>query len=604
MAGIFGDARHAKKDVLADIVTIKHGYENCIMDASIRKAVLTASEKDVKEDMGAIIEKLQMLLKAIHNNARYEASQEVKKETEKINDEIIFLEEQYKSLEEMEEYVKEKTSNTNMKPLKEGKEKCEYARERLDAHKEGITKKSAKFVLHPMLTQILEQMETFAMGSTMVLPVENGPSENCDDEEDFEENSSLFETMRQEPTTDPIKTTFMRSNSSKLIQLPDKKQRPTPSRQSSKLGNSAVSKLTTSRQNSKSESTISTPRSSETTEKKSKLIKRSNTNVSVIKEVKEDNMKDRYRAIAGLRATLTERSTSVPLLNLSTRRVSVFEEKKTEDKSLLQIKYREALQTKKHANGCYITGIATLSNGTVVLCDSVHDSLQLYDPEIQQISEMNCPHPWSVAAVSDTAVAVTLHYDHKLILVKAAKTLERINEKDIVLKCNASLAYDVKYYAYRLYTLCIDGDVHILDLKGREYGVIKTRMPTNSLKYFDIDLKKENVFVSGEKGIACLNFQGLPLWNFKTQNKSRFVCTGVLVCKGCLLVCDWENNSLVEIYDDGKSMRTVYSERIEKPVAMCQSENGGDIFLTQGDYDLSEEKARSVKVLQVDLKEN
>lgn len=93
---MFGEAIRAKKDILADIVSIKHEYQARIMEASMRKAILAESEKDVKEDMHVIHEKLQTLLKGIHDKARYTASQEVKPERDKINDDIIFLEEQYK----------------------------------------------------------------------------------------------------------------------------------------------------------------------------------------------------------------------------------------------------------------------------------------------------------------------------------------------------------------------------------------------------------------------------------------------------------------------------------------------------------------------------
>lgn len=500
------------------------------------------------------------------------------------------------SLEEMEEYVKNETSNTNLKPLKLGKEKCEYTRERLGAYEKDITKKSAKFVLHPILAQILEQIENFSMGKTLVLPMENDPEdiEECKDE--YNEPGTLM----QESSKDPIRTTFMRSNSSKLIDLPEKKRKASLSRQSTISDNSTSALGKKDLKQSSNNDTSSTVQA-EPSQKQSKLITRSKTSAVATKEHKKAEQieeEGRYRIVAGLRATLAERSASAPLLNLPSKRDSVFVEKKPNQTPTMKLRYKEALQTKKHTGGCYITGISVLPNGTVVLCDSVHDSLQLYDPEIKQISEMICPHPWGVAAVSDTAVAVSLHYDHKIILVQASKTLERINEKDITLKCNASLVYDVKYYAYRLYTLCIEGDVHILDLKGREYGKIKTGMPTNTLKYFDIDLKRENMFISSEKGVICLNFQGLPLWHFKPQSKPMLTSTGVLVSGGRLLICDWENNQLVELYDDGQRVRTVFSERMEKPVAVCQSSDCRDIFVTQGDYEISDEKARIVNVLK------
>lgn len=508
--------------------------------------------------------------------------------------------------------MKENTSNTNLKPLKLGKDKCEYTRERLDAYKPGIARRRAKFVLHPILTQILEQMETFCMGKTLLLREENDPDGNGNGEDDYDGVTDTFEDVRmgRGQSTKYLKSTSLRSNSANVIDLQNKMQTPSASRKSPTANiTRAASKLSISKQISRTESTVEGGNLVEEKERQSKLItKRSKTSThdTIIRRENSNEQyagEDRYRAIAGLRATMTDRSVSAPFLKLTVKDRSAFVESKMEHTSPLQIKHKYTLYTKKHTSCCYITGITALSNGNIVLCDSVHDSLQLYDPEIKCISEICCPHPWGIASISDTAIAVSLHYDHKITLVQAAKSLERLQDKDIVLKCKASLVYDITYYAYRIYALCIDSDVHILDLKGTEYGIIRTGIAKNTLKYLDVDIDKERVVVSGEDCIACLDFKGLLQWSYKPQSKAKLVSTGVLVYKGCLLVGDWENNRLVEIYDGGQKMRTVYSDRIEKPVAMCLSESGGDIFVTQGDYEFSEEKARVVQILQVEMEE-
>lgn len=93
---MFSDARRAKKDVLADLVTLKHDVQTCITSASLRKGLLTSSENDVKCDMKAITEKLQRLLTTVHENARSEVSKLVKETQDKVNDEILYLEELHK----------------------------------------------------------------------------------------------------------------------------------------------------------------------------------------------------------------------------------------------------------------------------------------------------------------------------------------------------------------------------------------------------------------------------------------------------------------------------------------------------------------------------
>ncbi|WAR06046.1 hypothetical protein MAR_021415 [Mya arenaria] len=640
------EVRRAKKDVLADLVSVKYDVMTCISSSSMRKAVLVASEDDVRSDMEMVVGKLYTLLKAVHENAKYELTQESKVVREKVNDEIIFLEELHKSLDDMETYVKENASTTNMRPIKMGKDKCDDARASIEQFKANVKTSCVKFVLHQLLAGILEQIETFALGKMLVMDAEHqiGMAETIHEEpdfinDDFGDDDVIIRPPRREPSQDPIRTSFIRSSSSKLIKLPERNVQESPrqppqlprnstlsnkgghsglSRQNSnvnlQLGNAKMpsrrnsrtdmSVTAMSRQNSVTESTagsLVSPR----VEKPSKLIPKRKRNVSMDSKLNGSNSEEpEYRTIAGLRATIAQRSSSAPLINLPSTSKSDFMSSIPEEKSIFQIENNETLTTKMHATGCYITGVAVLQNGSVVLCDNMHDSLQLYDSQLQPVAEMECAHPWGVTSVSEAAVAVSLHYEHKLILVKTQQGLEKIVDKDIVLKCKASLTYDVKFYSYRLYVLCFDGDIHVVDLKGREYKVIKTDMGLNSARYFDIDVDNDILVIAGQKGVTCTS-KGLPMWNFKTRiGKAKIVCTGVLLHKEHVLVCDWENFRIAEIHDDGQKMRTVHGEGLERPVALCLAPAGDALYVTQGDYDMDPEKTRTVRVLKMQTVED
>lgn len=470
--------------------------------------------------------------------------------------------------------------------MKIGKEKCEYACERLEQYRNNISSKCARFILHPALAEILENVETFTLGNTLL--IQSPEHIGSESSEELDDVSDKMMSLQREPSKDPLRTTFMRSNSSKLIQTATNRNK-TLSRQNSQGSTQSDYKNTY----------VNKP------EKKSKLIKRSYTNATPPdkgqKHKSELNPTERYSTVAGLKATLTDRSVSAPFISLPSKQKSIFVEKRVEEPPKLKISIRETLNAKTHPeSGCYITGMTTLINGAVALCDSVNDSLQLYDPDLNLVSEMSLPHPWGITSVSDTALAVSLHYDRKITLIKAEKELERLNEKDIILKCNASLLYDLKYYEFRIYALCIESDVHILDLKGRQYGVIKTGIGINTLKFLDVNIGKKNVIISGDNGVVCLNFQGLPLWHHKTPSKAKFTPTGVTIFNETIIVCDWENGNLVEIYDDGHKTRTICSGFVEHPVAICRSDSKKLLFVGQGDYNMADEKARMVKVLLVD----
>ena len=95
-SNIMGDVKTALKDLQGDLISTKHDTQTCIMDASLRKAMLTESEKDVKEDIKQIREKLDAMLKAIESKAVMALDREVKSEKEKINSEIVSLEEEHR----------------------------------------------------------------------------------------------------------------------------------------------------------------------------------------------------------------------------------------------------------------------------------------------------------------------------------------------------------------------------------------------------------------------------------------------------------------------------------------------------------------------------
>jgi len=90
------EVRRAKKDVLADLVSLKYDVQAYITSSSLRKAVLTSSEDDVRADMSAVLERLRGLLTSVYESACVQLTRAMRPAREKVNDEIIFLEELHK----------------------------------------------------------------------------------------------------------------------------------------------------------------------------------------------------------------------------------------------------------------------------------------------------------------------------------------------------------------------------------------------------------------------------------------------------------------------------------------------------------------------------
>ena len=96
MASMTGEVRNAMRDLLADIVGLKHEVQTSITAASLRKATLTESETAVRGDVKAIRAKLESMLKTIEDRANKAVADAMETERERINTEILFLEDQHK----------------------------------------------------------------------------------------------------------------------------------------------------------------------------------------------------------------------------------------------------------------------------------------------------------------------------------------------------------------------------------------------------------------------------------------------------------------------------------------------------------------------------
>lgn len=524
------------------------------------------------------------------------------------------------SLAETEDYVKEKATNTNLKPVQIGKEKCDAAKVSVEEFKATSKEKSARFVLHPVLTQILEDIEEFTLGQTVIMdnadPVFSDPS--CDDDCELnnenigatstqttkQQSNSLFPSSNPQNTIQGLKGNFLLTSDAKNETVTSERDNASTEHE---LGMPAGRRTGVSTPADHrilqplSSSTVSTP------EKKSKLIiKRSKTSDIITragaKELPAPEVgpgKSSYRSVTGLRATLVDRSVSLPQIKWmsSSRQKPSDKNDQREEQSAIQIQFRKTLVTKAHNSACHITGVAILPKGSVIVCDNVHDSVQLFDPELKEVSEYECHQPWGTCAVSDTAIAVSMHYGNKIILLKTNNELEKIVGKDIVLKCDACLTFDVKFHAYRLYALCGNGDIHILDLKGEEYSVLKIETRMSTVKYFDIDDKTGVIAVAGENGVVTI-CKGSPKWQFNAARSPKMLFTGAVMDQGHVLVCDWENNRIVEVHDDGEGIRTISNDNVERPLVMAKCKAAGTLVVSQYDFHMDPEKTRQIKVYQ------
>ncbi|KAL4222012.1 hypothetical protein ACF0H5_018058 [Mactra antiquata] len=169
-----------------------------------------------------------------------------------------------------------------------------------------------------------------------------------------------------------------------------------------------------------------------------------------------------------------------------------------------------------HGNTCNLTGVTSLTDGRVVVCDSKHKSLQLIDRQSEILDELVFHYkPCNVASISDNDVIVSfIDKDFISIFNATARAIRHVRNLSVSGRGGSySLAYSSKKIA-----VCRRGEIRVLALDNGEL-ISKIQIDAHFPQIAMSDGGNKiylSDFVGGK--VLCMNEQGRTKWEYGKED--------------------------------------------------------------------------------------
>ena len=245
------------------------------------------------------------------------------------------------------------------------------------------------------------------------------------------------------------------------------------------------------------------------------------------------------------------------------------------------------LLTAKHETSCCISGITSLSNGRVVVCDSKHKCIQLLNRRSKVIDYLICRNkPCDVDSISDNSVVFSF-YEKDFISIFNVSDYRFIHVRDLVISGRGgsySISHDNGKFA-----VCRRGEVKIISGEtGRLINTVEIDSHFPQIVMADSKLYLSD-FVGGK--VICMTDLGKIRWEY---GQDEFEPSSLALDLNKLFISDIKG--VVTIL----STYGVLLKAISCPghlSAMCVDSWEGTILVSQESKDRT--KSRELKIIQI-----
>ncbi|XP_061188319.1 uncharacterized protein LOC133196441 [Saccostrea echinata] len=244
---------------------------------------------------------------------------------------------------------------------------------------------------------------------------------------------------------------------------------------------------------------------------------------------------------------------------------------------------------------CSIEGATVLKSGHVVLADSYHSSLKLFDPHYNYLGCIKfSTAPGDVTAIADDEVVVclpdTMQLKHEKLQNNKLVPGESLAVRD---KCNAAS------YNNGILATCSGSTVHVFKRENARWiRILSQKLDVDNLMYIAVDKEGERIVVTKNgypnRPVLCLNKNGQKIWSF-THEELRLP-RGVAFYKDQILVVSWDQQRILQLSKDGHLVGTVVHDGLQWPWKLCISPMNDKLFVTQCYYRLTLKEKNSIKV--------
>ncbi|XP_069107258.1 uncharacterized protein [Argopecten irradians] len=246
----------------------------------------------------------------------------------------------------------------------------------------------------------------------------------------------------------------------------------------------------------------------------------------------------------------------------------------------------------------WITGIAILPSGKVILIDHSNEVVTVFGPSLNCLRTRHIyPAPYDVASISSTR-------DHVMMTIPDSQELlncEVLENGNVLLgkRLKTSIACKAIASDERYVAVCSESDLEIFETDGKSWMMVLDESYTSAkFSYIAMTSAEKKVFITDHNNsnphIKCIDFHGTALW--KVADGQIRVCTGISVLGTQLLVASWDSGKMFTLSSQGDSLKTFSKNTIAFPWKLLTSTSQKMICVSQHKNVLSEEDKRIIKV--------
>lgn len=270
-----------------------------------------------------------------------------------------------------------------------------------------------------------------------------------------------------------------------------------------------------------------------------------------------------------------------------------------------KFKFANCFQSVAHRTPCVIPDIACFPDMSVVILDHYHNNIQMFGPDFMLLAEEYCEYPIGCCCIESEFVAVSLRRNGQVSLFrKSGSQLQLV--RNINIQCNYYL-WQLIYKCERLFVVCDDNNVHVIDKNGKEYFKVKSGIPTERgyIRNFDVSNDGTQLYLCEKMGLRCIDIYGKFKWLFGLQdlpkedrNQIGHVLEDVCFNRNTLFCTQWISSKIFQVSLDGKFLRNVVIGDIEHPRALVMRRDM--CFVTQFYPSMKAQSKRTIKVFKLE----
>lgn len=251
------------------------------------------------------------------------------------------------------------------------------------------------------------------------------------------------------------------------------------------------------------------------------------------------------------------------------------------------------VKTKNDTKPCFVTGMACLDDGRVVIVDYNNKRLKLFDKNYKFVTDLEAPFcSWGVAFVEGKIVAVSNAYKIDLYIIEPKKI--QISSKSFKVSGHCTdISYRNGQYALAADTHTERPYVIILDYHGslrytcreiRANGKKTTKC--HGIVIDPVD-KGDTVIISDVKWnrVVCLSYvTGKALWQLPVEGSPW----GLVFVDDYLLLADNQKSTIlnIDVFRLSKETLLFGKNGIKNPSVICVQHKTGRLLVTGSDSDV------------------